>query len=50
MNGIPAGSLLFGKCNIALANQSSWPIARNKLIAALNTAMLLKQASDALDT
>ena len=41
MNGIPAVSFVFGKCNIVLANQSSWPIARNELVAALNTAKLL---------
>ena len=49
VNGIPAVSFVFGKCNIVLANQSSWPIARKELIAALNTAKLLKQASDALE-
>ena len=48
MNGIPAVPFVFGKCNIVLANQSSWPIARKELVAALNIAKLLKQASDAL--
>ena len=49
VNGIPVVSFVFGKCNIVLANQSSWPIARKELVAALNTAKLLKQASDALE-
>ena len=48
MNGIPAVPFVFGKCNIVLANQSSWPIARKELVAALNISKLLKQASDAL--
>ena len=49
MNGIPAVSFVFDKCNIVLANQSSWPIARKDLVAALNTAKLLKRASDTLE-
>ena len=47
MNSIPGVSLVFGKCNIALANQSSWSIAWKELVTALNTAKQLKQASDA---
>ena len=49
VNDIPAVSFVFGKCNIVLANQFSWPIARKELVAALNPAKLLKQASDALE-
>ena len=49
-NGISAVSFVFGKCDIVFVNQSSWPIAREKLVAALNTAKLLKQAFDALET
>ena len=49
VNGIPAVSFVFGECNIVLANQSSWPIARKEIVAALNTAKLLKQVSDALE-
>ena len=40
VNGIPAVSFVFGKCNIVLANQSSWLIAKKQLVAALNTAKL----------
>ena len=47
-NGIPALSFVFSKCNIVLANQSSWPIATKELVAVSNTAKLLKQACDAL--
>ena len=50
VNGIPSVSFAFGKCDIVFANQSSWPIARKELVAALNTAKLLKQAPDALET
>ena len=49
VNGIPAESFVFVKCNIVLANQSSWPIARKELVAALNTVKLLKQVFDALE-
>ena len=48
VNGIPAVSFVFGKCNMVLTNQSLWPIARKELVATLNAAKLLKQASDAL--
>ena len=48
MNDIPAVLFVFGIYNIVLANQSSWSIARRELVAALNLAKLLKQASDAL--
>ena len=39
---------VFGKCNVVLADQFSWPIARKELVAALNTAKLSKQASEVL--
>ena len=48
VNGIPA-VFVFGKCNIVLANQSSWLINRKELVAALNTVKLIKQASDAVE-
>ena len=46
---LSAVSFVSCKCNIVLANQSSWPIAKKELVAALSTAKLLKQASDALE-
>ena len=49
VNGIPAVSFVFGKCNIVLANQTLWPVAWKELVAALNKPKLLKQASDALE-
>ena len=45
---VQAVSLVFGKYKFVLADQSSRPIARKELVAALNTAKLLKQASEAL--
>ena len=45
VNGIPAVSFVFDKCNIVLANQSSWPTARKELVAALHTAKLLNVAA-----
>lgn len=48
INGAPEVAFIFGKCTIVQRHQSSWPIARKELTAAVNTSKLMYQASEAL--
>ena len=48
VNGLPAVSFVLGKCTVVQRHQSSWPIAKKELVAALNATKLMKQAFDAL--
>ena len=41
-------SLCLVKCTVVQRHQSSWPIAKKELVAALNATKLIKQAFDAL--
>ena len=48
VNEIPTVSFVFDKCTVVQRHQSSWPIAKKELVAALNATKLMKQAFDAL--
>ena len=48
VNGLPTVSFVLGKCTVVQRHQSSWPIAKKELVAALNATKLIKQAFDAL--
>ena len=48
VNSTPSLTFIFGKCTIVQQHQSSWPIARKELTAAINTSKLMYQANEAL--
>ena len=47
-NGVASVSIVFGRSNVVLRHQESWPIARKELVAALTTTELSRQAFEAL--
>ena len=48
VNGVASVSIVFGRSKEVLRHQESWPIAHKKLVAALTTTALSKQAFEAL--
>ena len=48
VNGVASVSIVFGRSKVVLRHQESWPITRKKLLAALTTTGLSRQAFEAL--